>query len=440
MKRVSLLLNMLACVVALATGGLASDQNWPQWRGPNRDGKVSGFESPKAWPKELTRKWKVTVGDGVSSPALVDNKLYVFSREDNQEILRCLDAATGNEIWHDKYESPHFNGNDAGYQGPRSSPTVGEGKVVTVGVLGIVNCYDAADGKKLWTKEIGAPPFHAASSPIISDGLCIAQTGGGRSGGGTGGKTAFDLNTGEEKWKWAGDGAAYASPVLMNIGGTKVIIAVTASKLVAVNAADGKGLWDIICRQLRYQSASPVVDGQTVIYAGPMQGLTATTLALEGDTLMATERWRQPESSLMYNTPVVCGGALYGISGTNNLFCLNAATGDLAWTTPIANPGAAAQIATPPAGGNQPGGPPGRGRGRGGVNPANGYGSVVDAGSVLMALSPEGQLVVFGPDAKEFKLVANYKVADGGAYAYPIIAGNRIFVKDKDSVAMWTIE
>jgi outer membrane protein assembly factor BamB len=439
MKRVLLLLNLLACVIALATVSRATDQNWPQWRGPNRDGKVSGFEAPKAWPKELTQKWKVPVGDGVASPALVDNKLYVFSREDNQEIIRCLDAATGNEIWHDKYDSPRFGGNDAGYQGPRASPTVGDGKVITVGVLGIVNCYNAADGKKLWTKEIGAPPFHAASSPIIVDGLCIAQIGGGRNGG-PGGITAYDLNTGEEKWKWAGDGAAYASPVLVTIGNTKVIVAVTASKLVAVNAADGKGMWDIICRQLRYQSASPVVDGQTVIYAGPMQGLTATTLELKGDVLAANERWRQPESSLMYNTPVVCGGALYGISGSNNLFCVNAANGDLAWTTPIANPGAMAPIATLPAGGDQPGGPPGRGRGRGMVNPANGYGSVVDAGSVLMALNPEGQLVVFEPDCKEFKLVANYKVAEGGAYAYPIVAGNRVFVKDKDSVAMWTIE
>ena len=92
MKRALFLLNMLACVIALARVSQASDQNWPQWRGPNRDGKVSGFEAPKAWPKELTQKWKVPVGDGVASPALVDNKLYVFSREDNQEILRCLDA------------------------------------------------------------------------------------------------------------------------------------------------------------------------------------------------------------------------------------------------------------------------------------------------------------------------------------------------------------
>ncbi len=428
MKRASLLLNMLACVMALATVGQASDPNWPQWRGPNRDGKVSGFEAPKAWPKELTQKWKVPVGDGVASPALVDNKLYVFSREDNQEILRCLDAATGKEIWHDQYDSPSFTGYDSKYQGPRASPTSGDGKVVTVGVLGIVNCYDAAGGKKLWTKEIGAPMFHTSSSPIIVDGLCIAQTGGKRNGSGNG-MVAYDLNTGDEKWKWAGDGAAYASPVLVNVGGAKAIVAVTDTKLVAVNAADGKGMWEIPCRQVRYQSASPVVDGQTIIYAGPMQGLTATTLELEGNSLTAHERWRQPGDSLMYNTPVLCGGALYGITGTNNLFCLSAETGEQGWTTSIDQPDS-----TPPAGGR------GRGTGRGVSDPNNGYGSVVDAGSVLLALGFSGQLVVFEPNAKEFKLLASYKVADGGTYAYPIVAGNRIYVKDKDSLTMWTIE
>lgn len=266
------------------------------------------LRSTKTWPKELTQKWKITVGDGVASPALADGKLYIFSREDNEEILRCLDANTGSEIWHDKYDSPRFNGSDAPYQGPRSSPTVAEGKVVAVGVMGIVNCYDAATGKKLWTKEIGAPPFHAASSPIVFDGLCITQFGGAR-GGGPGGIVAYNLNTGDEKWKWVGDGAAYASPALVTIGGTKAIVAVTASKLVAVNAADGKGLWEILCRQVRYQSASPVVDGQTVIYAGPMQGLTATTLEMQGDSLAASERWRNTDNSLMYNTPVIRGGA-----------------------------------------------------------------------------------------------------------------------------------
>jgi outer membrane protein assembly factor BamB len=425
MKRVFILLSVIVVVATSPVFCQASEQDWPQWRGQNRDGHALGFVVPKTWPKELTQKWKVTVGDGVASPALADGKLFVFSREDSQEILRCLDANTGKEIWRDQYESPSFTGYDNKYQGPRSSPTVANGKVVIVGVLGVVNCYDAAGGKKLWTKSIGAPMFHTSSSPIISDGLCILQIGGKRNGVGNG-MAACDLSSGEEKWKWNGDGAAYASPVLVNVGTTKAIVAVTDTKLVAVNAANGKGMWEIPCRQLRYQSASPVVNGATIIYAGPMQGLTAATLALEGDSLTAQERWRQPANSLMYNTPVLNGGALYGISGTDNLFCLNSETGEPGWSTSIDQPGSAASAA-------------GRGTERG-VDPNKGYGNVVDTGSVLIALGLGGQLVVFEPNSKEFKLIASYKVAERGTYAYPIIAGNRIYVKDSESITLWEIE
>ncbi len=91
----------------LAAGNGALAQDWPQWRGPNRDAKVEGFKAPQAWPKELNQKWKVTVGGGDASPALVGDKLYVFSREDPNEVIRCLDATTGKEVWQDKYESQH---------------------------------------------------------------------------------------------------------------------------------------------------------------------------------------------------------------------------------------------------------------------------------------------------------------------------------------------
>src|SRR5438128_2826319 len=87
-----------------ARGGWAQD--WPQWRGANRDAKAAGFSAPATWPKELTKKWTVTVGEGVSSPALVGDKLYVLGREGGSEVTRCLDAATGKELWADKFETP----------------------------------------------------------------------------------------------------------------------------------------------------------------------------------------------------------------------------------------------------------------------------------------------------------------------------------------------
>src|SRR5579871_4142545 len=130
---------LLGSVLLLGTT-TATAQDWPQWRGPNRDAHATGFKAPKTWPKELTQKWKVTVGDGVATPALVGDKLYVFARQDNNEILRCLDAGTGKELWQDKYEAAGVNGPDRGFVGPRSSPAVADGKVVTLGVQGTLSC------------------------------------------------------------------------------------------------------------------------------------------------------------------------------------------------------------------------------------------------------------------------------------------------------------
>src|SRR5438067_2216943 len=93
---------VLGCAVA-AVAGTAGAQDWPQFRGANRDAKVAGFTAPATWPKTLNQKWKIDVGDGVSTPALVGDKLYVFARLNNNEVTRCLDVATGKEVWQDKY-------------------------------------------------------------------------------------------------------------------------------------------------------------------------------------------------------------------------------------------------------------------------------------------------------------------------------------------------
>src|SRR5438034_1382879 len=158
---------VLSWMTLLATGVLAQD--WPQWRGPNRDAKAPEFKAPKSWPKELTQKWKVPVGEGVATPALVGEKLYIFAREDGNEVTRCLDAATGKELWQEKYESLGATGPASGFSGPRSSPAVADGKVVTLGVRGTLSCLDAATGKKLWRKDgtpNDYPKFHPSSSPI----------------------------------------------------------------------------------------------------------------------------------------------------------------------------------------------------------------------------------------------------------------------------------
>src|SRR5580692_1723766 len=136
------------CILIGAIATSAMGQDWPQWRGANRDAKVGGFTPPAAWPKTLAQKWKTAVGDGVATPALVGDKLYVFSRQDGNEIIRCLDAAGGKELWQDKYEAQPATGAASSFPGPRCSPTVVDGKVLLLGVRGMLSCYDAGAGKK----------------------------------------------------------------------------------------------------------------------------------------------------------------------------------------------------------------------------------------------------------------------------------------------------
>ena len=464
----------LTLIASLTVAGVFA-QDWPQWRGPNRDAKASDFKAPKSWPKELTRKWSVTVGEGVATPALVGGKLYVFSRQDGNEITRCLNAADGKELWLEKYDSLGASGPAQGFSGPRSSPAVASGKVVTIGVRGMISCLDAATGKSVWRKDDfkAWPNFFPASSPMIVEGLVIAQLGGRDNGA----LVAYDLGTGNEKWKWSGPSPAYASPALMTVGGTKLILAQTESKLVAVNAADGKLAWEAASAPQGgggpggeggrgrgmggrdYKAATPIVDGQTIFIAG--RGVKAVKLEKDGDKFVEKELWSNPDKSVQFNTPALKSGMLYGLTANNELFCLNAGDGTLAWSSPFpgsGTPRAAAERVSAqtffgqPAPGGQaepdrprgpggPGGPGGRRGGMGGgMGGGAGYGSIVDAGSVLLGLTPGAQLIVFEPGAKEFKQVASYKVSESQTHAHPIASGNRIFIKDTDSVTLWTFE
>lgn len=454
-----------------ATVTCAVAQDWPQWRGANRDARVATFKAPKTWPKELTQKWKLEVGDGVATPSLVGDRLYVFARQEGAEILRCLNAADGKELWQSKYDSLGASGPAASFAGPRCSPTVADGKVVTLGVRGMLSCLDATKGTVLWRKDDfkgETPRFQTSASPIVAGGLCIAQLGGGENSG----IVAYDLATGQEKWKWVGDSPAYASPALLTVGGVQYVVAETDKRVVAIALADGKLAWEtpFAVPGRGYNAASPVVDGEVIIYTGSGRGATAVKIEKQGDVLVAKELWKNPDNSVQFNSPVLKSRLLYGISARNDFFCLNAQDGKTMWTTPFSKeevaattPGTAggtnAAPAARPAGsesgggaalgntnstGGPTGGPGGQGGGRGGRGGRGGggagYGSIVDAGSVLVALTPASQLVVFEPGEKEFKEVARIKVADTPTYAYPVLSGNRIFVKDQNFVTLWTVD
>ncbi len=413
-----------------ATSVLAQD--WPQWRGPNRDAKAT-FTAPAEWPKELTQTWKTEVGSGDSTPALVGDKLYVFTRQGEDEVTQCLNAADGKVLWTDKNPAEAVTGAASRHPGPRGSPAVADGKVVTVGVGGVVTCLSAADGKVLWRKDPFpkmVPQFFAASSPIIVDKMAIAHV-----GAANGAIIAFDLATGDEKWKCENQAVAYSSPVLMTVDGTKMIVEMTDKNIVGVSAADGKLLWEVPLPAGGgmgggmgggkgggggmgkgkggmsggmgggYKAATVVVDGSTVYYCGQSLGTKAVAISKDGDKFAVKELWSSTEGP-QFSSPVLKDGLLYCLSGQGSLYCLNAKDGKTAWKDTT-------------------------GRGN--------YGAPIDAGSCLVDLTEKGEMVVFKPGDKEFTQLAAIKVSGGSTYATPVLSGNRIFVKDADNVILYTV-
>jgi outer membrane protein assembly factor BamB len=462
--------------VLLTTAVFAED--WPQWRGPNRDGKVTGFTPPATWPKALAQKWKITVGDGDATPALVGDRIYVFTRQGADEVLTCLNAADGKDIWKKSYPATAtVTGPAQGHPGPRSSPAVANGKVVTLGVAGILTCWNASNGDVIWkkTEPKGTPGFFTASSPLIVDGLVIAQLGGhpagmmggpggggrrggpggpgggpgggrgtpppiqqerpGRAGppgdraeanagGGTGAIMAFELASGNEKWKWTGESPSYSSPIVATIAEVKQIIAPTERSVVSVSIADGKLLWQVPSQPQRmtYNAPTPIVEGDMVFITGYGGGTRAVKISKQGDIFSANEAWNNSELGTTFNTPVLKDGYLYGLSSNGALFCINAKDGKTAWTGPQMGAGG------------------GGGGGGGRMMRAPNFGAIVDAGSVLIALPSSSELIAFKPSEKAYEEVARIKVSDSQTYTYPVLSGNKVIVKDQQSVAMLAIE
>jgi outer membrane protein assembly factor BamB len=410
MKSANLSIRAMVGVLVLVSATCAFAQDWPQWRGADRDGKVKGFTAPESWPKELTQKWKVTVGAGDATPALVGDRLYVFARQGDDEVTLCLDAASKEELWLDKYAAQAVTGAAARHPGPRSSPAVADGKVVTLGVGGVLSCLDAATGDVVWRKDPFpevVPQFFTATSPIIVDGTAVAHLGGKENGA----IIAFDLASGDQKWRWAEEGPEYASPALLTVEGTRQIVTLTEKSIVGVGLADGKLLWRLPFEPARraYNAATPIVDGQTVIYTGAGRGTKAVKIEKQADGFAAKELWSNPELAPQFNTPVLKDGLLFGLSDGGNLFCINALTGQTAWTDATE-------------------------RGSGG------FGAIVDAGSVILALPSNSELIAFEPSDTGYVELALMKVADMPTYAHPVIAGNRVFVKDQETLALLAIE
>jgi outer membrane protein assembly factor BamB len=409
--RIGKVLRVILSVIALWPF-LCRSQDWPQWRGPSRDGIVLGFSEPKNWPERLTKKWEATVGIGHSSPVVVGRKVYLFARRKEDEVISCLDLETGKELWRDQYAVP-YQMNPAATRhgkGPKSTPLVSNGRLYTLGITGILSCYDALSGKLRWRKDFASqfpstsPYYGTAMSPAVDRGLLIAHLGGHDSGALIG----FDAQTGEPRWSWKGDGPGYASPIVVELGGTRQVVTQSQKQLIGVSAADGALLWSIPFSTPYVQNVvTPVIHKEVLIFSGLNKGVMAVRLARKGSAWTPETVWENSEISFYMSTPVLHGDLLLGMSNRNKgqFVCLNALTGVQVWA----------------------------GDTRQGENAA-----LVKAGEKLFSLMTDAELIVSRITASGLEPLKRYTVAGSPTWAHPVIIGNLVLIKDESTLALWS--
>ena len=396
-------------VLALASPRAAA-QDWPQWRGPDRDGSVTVFDVPASWPAGLTRQWTVDVGYGYGTPILVGDRVYVFARQGDDEVMLALDAASGETLWRSSYDAT-FEMMPATARhgpGPKSTPTYADGRLFTLGISGIVTAFDAETGRQLWQMPGGAvqPTYHTGQSPFVDGDLMILHVGGQDAGA----LTAFEVATGDVRWSWDGDGPAYGSPIVAELEGVRQIITFTQENFVGVSAETGALLWRRpYTTPSTTTSQTPHIYQNDVIEAGRGNGITRVRVVREGNAWTTENVWHTDEVSLHLTNGVVIDGVLFGLSHLNSgqYFGLDLDSGEVLWTSAPRQADNAA---------------------------------IVSAGRTIFSLEADAELVIVPHSRTGFEPVQRYEVASSATWAQPTLAGNRLFVKDVESLTLWTVE
>jgi len=406
-------IGLVICVVAsvVAVSGLWA-QDWPQWRGPNRDG-VAPFSEPKVWPEKLTTKWKVTIGEGYASPLFAGGRILEFARQGDDEVAMAIDPNNGKILWRQSYPAPYEPVSSAARhgKGPKSTPLIYEGKLYTFGISGILSAFDAATGKVEWRKDYSKdfkgtwPMFGTSMSPVASEGVVVVLIGTNDDGA----VAAYDAKSGAQKWIWKGDGPAYGSPVIVEMGGVKQVVTLTQKYAVGLSFASGELLWKIdFPGRSGMNIPTPLPFGKRVILAGDPG--TMLLQVNKQDSSWTTEKaWTITELTMRFSSPVQKGNLIFGFSNRTSgiFFCVDADTGKTLWTSP----------------------------------PRQGDNAVVlIAGDLLFLLKDNAELIIARASGNGFEPLHHYEIADSSTYANPLMLPKGIVIKDNTALSLLSWE
>ena len=405
----------LLVALAPAIHGLAAEKashDWPQWRGPTRDGQAP--KDPK-WPDSLDdsrfkQAWRVALEPSYSGPVVAgDIVITTETRGKSTEVVRALRADTGSEIWKVEWEGalsvPVFAKSNGDWL--RSTPAIDERRVYVAGMRDVLVCLDLDTGKEIWrvdfVKEMNSelPTFGFVCSPLVAGDAVYVQAGGGT--------VKLDKRTGKLLWRGFQDGggmngSAFSSPVLATLGGREQLVVQSREKLAGLDPSEGTVLWETPVESFRGMNIlTPVVfEGGvfTSTYGGRSLWLR---VANENGTLRATEGWSQNEQGYM-STPVVIGQHAYHHLRSQRLICFDLKSGEEKWTS---------------------------------SEKFGKYMSLVAQGDRILALDERGLLYLIAAAPDQLRILSERKVSDEETWAHLAVSGRDIFIRDLKGLAKW---
>lgn len=381
--------------------------DWPEFRGVQRDGIVSGIDIATTWKeKQPPLEWKHRVGPGWSSVIIVDGRLVTQEQRGDNEAVVCYDAATGEEAW--SYEYPARYSEVLAGAGPRGTPTFSGGRIFSFGAKGHLVCLSAADGKLMWTRDVltdskaELPMWGYSTSPLVVDGKVIVFAGGkdDRS------LMAFYADSGEIAWTKAGGKSTYSSPQLATIAGVKQILMHDSSSLAGVAIEDGALLWE---RKQDSSTAPPMLQphvlnaNELLIELHP--GVALIEVQKSGEKWSVTDRWTSERLKPTFNDFAVHEGFVYGLDD-GILVCLDAKTGQRVWK-----------------------------KGR------YGHGQlmlIADQG-LLLVLSEQGQACLVSADPKKYDELGKFQAIEGKTWNHPVIAHGKMYLRNSEEIACFAL-